>query len=166
MARHTQEQVAINSADEASGHGAALNQAVCALCCLERRTQMLGTADPTAAKSANEAVRPAEEQMEPRAWGRGKCEAAKHAPNTGSGRRVTGAGLHTEGRKRKEEGEDHRSHRPWKSLQDFHTPTAQRLRSHKITKTGRKSVPNYRIVACLSLGVQSYTIKKLGGSLW
>ena len=70
---------------------------------------MLGTADPTAAKSANEAVRPAEEQMEPRAWGRGKCEAAKHAPNTGSGRRVTGAGLHTEGRKRKEEGEDHRS---------------------------------------------------------
>jgi hypothetical protein len=95
-----------------------------------------------AAKSANEAVRSAEEQMEPRARGRGKCEAAKHAPNTGSGRRVTDAGLHTEGRKRKEEGEDHRSHRPWKSLQDFRTPMAQRLR----------------------LGVQSYTTKKLGDS--
>jgi len=64
---------------------------------------------------------------------------------------------------REGEGEDHRSHRP---LQDFHTPTAQRLRSHKITKTGRKSVPDYRMVACLSLGVPSYTIKQLGGSLW
>jgi hypothetical protein len=31
MAGHTQEQVAINSADQAGGYGAALNQAVCAL---------------------------------------------------------------------------------------------------------------------------------------
>jgi hypothetical protein len=30
----------------------------------------------------------------------------------------------------------HRSHRPWKSLQDFHTPTAGRLPFNKIrTKT-------------------------------
>jgi hypothetical protein len=78
--------------------------------------------DVVAAKSANKAVRLAEGQMELRAWGRGKCEAAKHASNTESGRRVTGAGLHTEGRKRKEEGEDHRSQRPWKSLQDFQLP--------------------------------------------
>jgi nitric oxide synthase oxygenase domain/subunit len=36
----------------------------------------------------------------------------------------------------------HRSHRPWKSLQDFHTPAAQRLLVNKNeTKTGR-SVTN------------------------
>jgi hypothetical protein len=47
----------------------------------------------------------------------------------------------------------HRSLRPWKSLQDFHTPAAQRL---LINKTKRKpadvSPINHRPV-CLSLGV-------------
>src|SRR5580692_3099050 len=47
----------------------------------------------------------------------------------------------------------HRSHRPWKSLQDFHTPSARRLFSNKMTKTNAESVPNYRSSACLSLGV-------------
>src|SRR5579859_4718324 len=31
----------------------------------------------------------------------------------------------------------HRSHRPWKSLQDFHTPAARRLFIHNQTHTGR-----------------------------
>src|SRR6202042_1916073 len=48
----------------------------------------------------------------------------------------------------------HRSHRPWKSLQDFHTPAAQRL---LINKTKRKpaevSLINCRPV-CLSSGGQ------------
>src|SRR5215469_6270656 len=47
----------------------------------------------------------------------GECGPAKHAPDTGSGKRVTGAGAHTESRKGKEEGEVHRAlpphqHRP------------------------------------------------------
>src|ERR1700676_5358553 len=39
--------------------------------------------------------------------GQGKCGPAKHAPDAESGKRVTGAGAHTESRKGKEEGEVH-----------------------------------------------------------
>src|SRR5215469_9008090 len=42
----------------------------------------------------------------------GECGPAKHAPDTESGRRVTGAGTHTESRERKEEGEVHRAPPP------------------------------------------------------
>jgi hypothetical protein len=45
----------------------------------------------------------------------------------------------------------HRSHRPWKSLQDFHTPAAQRLLINK-TKPAEVSLINRRPVG-LSLGV-------------
>src|SRR6266699_3348310 len=39
--------------------------------------------------------------------GRGECEPAKHVPGTEPGKRVTGAGAHTESRKGKGEGEVH-----------------------------------------------------------
>ena len=39
----------------------------------------------------------------------GECGPAKHAPDTEPDKRVTGAGTHTESRKRKEEGEVHRA---------------------------------------------------------
>jgi hypothetical protein len=42
----------------------------------------------------------------------GECGPAKHAPDTESGKRVTGAGTHTESRERKEEGEVHRAPPP------------------------------------------------------
>ena len=42
----------------------------------------------------------------------GKCGPAKHAPDAGSGKRVTGAGTHTDGCKGKEEGEVHRAPPP------------------------------------------------------
>src|SRR5215468_395289 len=47
----------------------------------------------------------------------GKCEPAKHVPDAAPGKRVTGAGTHTESGKGKEEGEVHRAlppsqHRP------------------------------------------------------
>src|SRR5215472_3686071 len=39
----------------------------------------------------------------------GKCGTANHVPDAVSGKRVTGAGTHTESRKGKEEGEVHRA---------------------------------------------------------
>src|SRR5215831_10496179 len=39
--------------------------------------------------------------------GRGECEPAQHVPGTEPGKRVTGAGAHTESRKGKGEGEVH-----------------------------------------------------------
>src|SRR5215831_7511257 len=42
----------------------------------------------------------------------GECGSAKHAPDTESGKRVTGAGTHTESGKGKEEGEVHRAPPP------------------------------------------------------
>src|SRR6202035_4552337 len=39
--------------------------------------------------------------------GRGKCEPAKHGPGTEPGRRVTGAGAHTESSEGKERGKVH-----------------------------------------------------------
>jgi hypothetical protein len=35
----------------------------------------------------------------------------------------------------------HRSHRPWKSLQDFHTPPVRRLLIDKMTKTNAEVSP-------------------------
>jgi hypothetical protein len=35
----------------------------------------------------------------------------------------------------------HRSHRPWKSLQDFHTPSARRLLTDKMTKIDAEVSP-------------------------
>jgi len=49
-----------------------------------------------AMKSANKVGQPAAEPMEPRADAKGECEPATHAPGTGPGKRVTGAGAHTE----------------------------------------------------------------------
>src|SRR5205807_5785315 len=40
---------------------------------------------------------------------RGECRPAKHAPDAESGKRVTGAGTHTESGEGKEEGEVHRA---------------------------------------------------------
>jgi hypothetical protein len=39
--------------------------------------------------------------------GQGECAPAKHAPDTGTGARVTSAGAHTTSGKAKEEGEVH-----------------------------------------------------------
>src|SRR6202795_3682537 len=49
----------------------------------------------------------------------------------------------------------HRSHRPWKSLQDFHTPAVLRLLIDKRSENGPKCHPINRLPSCLSLGVQS-----------
>jgi hypothetical protein len=46
---------------------------------------------------------------------RGECGPAKHVPDAESGKRVTGAGTHTESRKGKEEGEVHRALPPHQS---------------------------------------------------
>src|ERR1700678_3352165 len=46
----------------------------------------------------------------------------------------------------------HRSHRPWKSLQDFHTPTAQRLLINKTKQKPAEVSPINRRPVCLSLG--------------
>ena len=43
----------------------------------------------------------------------GKCGPAKHVPDAKSGKRVTGAGTHTESRKGEEEGEVHRALPPY-----------------------------------------------------
>src|SRR5262249_59167789 len=40
----------------------------------------------------------------------GECAPAKHVPGTGPGKRVTGAGAHTEYRKAKEGGKGHLAH--------------------------------------------------------
>src|SRR5207245_713468 len=52
---------------------------------------------------------------------RGECRPAKHAPDAESGKRVTGAGTHTESGEGKEEGEVHRAlppyqHRPARTV--------------------------------------------------
>ena len=44
----------------------------------------------------------------------GECGPAKHVPDAVSGKRVTGAGTHTESRKGKEAGEVHRTAAPFK----------------------------------------------------
>src|SRR5258708_37675091 len=51
----------------------------------------------------------------------GECRPAKHAPDAESGKRVTGAGTHTESGEGKEEGEVHRAlppyqHRPARTV--------------------------------------------------
>jgi hypothetical protein len=48
-----------------------------------------------AAKPANKAEQSAEEPVEPRTGTKGKCEPAKHVPDTEPGKRVTSAGTHT-----------------------------------------------------------------------
>src|SRR6266566_396951 len=53
--------------------------------------------------------------------GQGECRPAKHAPDAESGKRVTGAGTHTESGEGKEEGEVHRAlpsyqHRPARTV--------------------------------------------------
>src|ERR1700677_1499297 len=49
----------------------------------------------------------------------------------------------------------HRSHRPWKSLRDYHTPAARRLLIHSEASTMPRVSPINRRPACLSSGVQS-----------
>src|ERR1700729_563110 len=49
----------------------------------------------------------------------------------------------------------HRSHRPWKSLKDFHTPAARRLLTHNEASTRPRVSPINRRPACLNSGVQS-----------
>src|SRR5580700_8671252 len=49
----------------------------------------------------------------------------------------------------------HRSHRPWKSLRDYHTPAARRLLIHNEASTVPRVSPINRRPACLSSGVQS-----------
>ena len=48
----------------------------------------------------------------------------------------------------------HRSHRPWKSLQDFHTPAAQRPLIHK-TKRNRSEC--HRLIAVLFVSIKGCT---------
>src|SRR6202030_4726938 len=59
-----------------------------------------------AGKPTNKAVPTAAEPVEPRAGAKGDREPAKHAPDTGTGARVTSAGTRTASRA-KEEGEVH-----------------------------------------------------------
>jgi hypothetical protein len=49
----------------------------------------------------------------------------------------------------------HRSHRPWKSLRDYHTPAARRLLTHNETKTRPGCHLLNSLPACLNNGVQS-----------
>ena len=49
-----------------------------------------------ATKPANKAERSAAELVEQRAGNQGECGSAKHAPGSGPGKCVTGAGTHTE----------------------------------------------------------------------
>src|SRR3984885_13872262 len=49
----------------------------------------------------------------------------------------------------------HRSHRPWKSLRDYHTPAARRLLIHNEASTMPRVSPINGRPACLSLGGQS-----------
>ena len=65
-----------------------------------------------ARKPANKAEQSAAEPVERRAGAEGNAEPAKHAPGTGPGKRVTGAGPHTASGKAKEEGEVHRAPPP------------------------------------------------------
>ena len=58
-----------------------------------------------AAKPANKAERSGCGAGGAKGGGRGECGPAKHAPDTGPGKRVTGAGPHTASRKAKEEGD-------------------------------------------------------------
>jgi hypothetical protein len=67
----------------------------------------------------------------------------------------------------------HHSHRPWKSLQDFHTPAVLRLLIDKPSEKGRsvtQLIAFQRVSAwgcspaCLSLGVQS-SVSQLGGAV-
>ena len=60
-----------------------------------------GKSDPVigAVKPANKAAPTAAELVEQRTGAKGKCEPAKHVPGSGPGKRVTGAGAHTECRK-------------------------------------------------------------------
>src|ERR1700687_6296093 len=60
-----------------------------------------------AVKPTNKAVPPAAEPVEPKGGGQGKRAPAKHAPDTGTGARGTGAGARTASRKATEEGEVH-----------------------------------------------------------
>ena len=60
-----------------------------------------------AVKPTNKAEPSAAEPVEPRAGAKGNASQQKHAPNTGSGARVTSAGTRTASRKAKEEGEVH-----------------------------------------------------------
>src|ERR1700733_750957 len=53
----------------------------------------------------------------------------------------------------------HRSHRPWKSLRDYHTPAARRLLIHNEASTRPRVSPINRPPACLNLGVQSRVIR-------
>ena len=65
-----------------------------------------------AVKPANKAGQPDAERVERRAGAEGNAEPATHAPGTGPGKRVTGAGPHTESCKGKEEGTVHRAPPP------------------------------------------------------
>src|ERR1700727_2864758 len=47
----------------------------------------------------------------------------------------------------------HRSHRPWKSLQDFHTPAAQRLLINKTKREQAEVSPINCRPVCLTSGV-------------
>jgi len=58
-----------------------------------------------AVKPANKVEQSTAEPVE--GGGRGECKPAKHVPGAGPGKRVTGAGTHTESHKAKEEGEAH-----------------------------------------------------------
>jgi Integrase core domain len=51
--------------------------------------------------------------------------------------------------------QDHRSHRPRKSLQDFHTPTAQRRLIDKIRTKNAEASPINGLPACLNTGVHT-----------
>src|SRR5215475_851464 len=77
-----------------------------------------------------------------KAGGRGECEPAKHAPGTGPGKRVTGAGAHTECRKAKEGGKVHLAHPPH---QHRHAADGVlRAKAGRCTGRGRSDVAGLR----------------------
>src|SRR5262245_53856223 len=77
-----------------------------------------------------------------KAGGRGECEPAKHVPGTGPGKRVTGAGAHTECRKAKEGGKVHLAHPPH---QHRHAPDGVLCaKARRRTGRGRSDVADLR----------------------
>jgi hypothetical protein len=71
-----------------------------------------------AVKPANKTGMPAAEQVEPRAGTEGNAIPQSTSPDTGPGRRVTGAGSHTGSCKAQQEGEVHRA--PARIRQNVH----------------------------------------------
>ena len=57
----------------------------------------------------------------------------------------------------------HRSHRPWKSLRDSHTPAARRLLIDKRNQCGPRCPRFNCLQACLNSGVQSILSTQQGG---